>query len=238
MSAGARREKWVSISCDRGEMGGFLALPASRPAAALVVLQEIFGVNEAMRAKARRFADMGYLALVPDLFWRQAPRVELGYSEEDRQRGFAFMQKFDSAAGVRDIAATARWLEAATDSTGRVGVVGFCLGGKLAVAASRAYPFAAIASLYGVRLDADPVALESLEVPFQFHVGDRDAHISATSVEAVREALQGRSNAEVFVYPGAQHGFYNPVRMDVFDPTAALLAQERIGRMLARALGS
>ena len=219
-------------------MAGFLALPVTTPAPGVVVLQEIFGVNEAMRDKARRFADVGYVTLVPDLFWRQDPRVELGYGESDRQRGFALMQGFDFAAGVKDIVAAARWLEDFADSTGSIGVAGFCLGGKLAVAASRAYRFGAIASLYGVRLDDDLDALRAIEVPFQFHVGDRDAHIPKTSVDAVRAALLCMPNAEVLVYSGAQHGFYNAARSDVFDAAAAGHAQERLVRMFKTVLAT
>ena len=222
---------WVEVPVDGGTMGGFLARGGK---CGIVMLQEIFGVNEAMQEKARKFAEDGFTVLVPDLFWRLQPRVSLGYSEEDRKQGFGYMQKFDFAAGIRDIAAAARWLEGETK--GKVGVIGFCLGGRLAVAATAAYPFAAVASFYGVKLEADPERLQAVQVPMQVHVGDKDAHVPMEAVQKIRELVKEKPNAEVFVYPGAQHGFFNAVRADVFSPEAAKQGRRRAVSMFENAL--
>lgn len=224
---------WVDIAVEGGRMPGYLAKPKKK-GPGLVMLQEIFGVNEAMQQKARTFAEDGFTVLVPDLFWRQKPRVSLGYTEEDRKSGFGYMQKFDFAAGVRDIAAAARWLEGETG--GKVGVIGFCLGGKLAVASTAAYPFAAVASFYGVKLEADPERLAAVQVPMQIHVGDQDAHVPMSAVETIRSIVDGKPNAEVFVYPGAQHGFFNAARAEVFSPAAAKQARGRAVSMFESAL--
>jgi carboxymethylenebutenolidase len=229
-------ERWAAIPVEDGEMAAFHVAPEGRRVPGLVMLQEIFGVNPAMQEQARRFAALGYAVLVPDLFWRQQPRVSLGYGADDRKRGFELMQDFDPARGAADIAASARWLAAQPGRAGGLGVIGICLGGRLAVVAQAAHRFDAVVSLYGVRLDADPDALRGLDVPFQFHVGDRDAHVPAESVDAVRAALDGRSDAQVFVYPGAQHGFYNPLRAEVFAPEAATLAERRIAGLFSAAL--
>jgi carboxymethylenebutenolidase len=226
-------DSWVDIPVEGGRMAAFLARPA-KPGPGLVMLQEIFGVNEAMQGKARAFAEQGFTVLVPDLFWRLKPRVSLGYTEEDRKAGFGYMQKFDFVAGVRDIAAAARWLE--KEVTAKVGVVGFCLGGKLAVAATAAYPFAAVASFYGVKLEADPERLAAIQVPLQVHVGDRDAHVPMEAVESIKKILQGKPHAQVFVYPGAQHGFFNPARPEVYSAAAAKQAAKRATDMLQKAL--
>lgn len=236
MSAAMLAERWAAIPVEGGEMSGFHVAPEGRAVPGLVMLQEIFGVNPAMQEKARRFALLGYAVLVPDLFWRQQPRVSLGYGADDRKRGFELMQGFDLAHGAADVAASARWLAAQPGSAGRLGVIGFCLGGRLAVTAQQEHRFDAIASLYGVRIDADPDGLRRLDVPFQFHVGDRDAHVSAESVDAVRKAVDGTPNAQVFVYPGAQHGFFNPLRADVFAPEAATLAERRIAELFSATL--
>ena len=236
MSARMVDERWTAIPVEGGEMPAFHVTPQGRTAPGLVVLQEIFGVNPAMEEKARRFASLGYAVLVPDLFWRQQPRVSLGYGDDDRKRGFALMQGFDFARGTADIAAAARWLGAQSSAAGRLGVIGFCLGGKLAVVAQQAHRFDAVASLYGVRLDADPDILRRIDVPFQFHVGDRDAHIPHESIDAVRRALAGKPNAEVFVYSGAQHGFFNAARTEVFAAEAAALAERRVAEMFSAAL--
>jgi carboxymethylenebutenolidase len=222
---------WVDLSVEGGTMGGFLARGGKQ---GLVMLQEIFGVNQAMQDKARQFAADGFTVLVPDLFWRLQPRVSLGYSEEDRKQGFGYLQKFDFAGGVRDIAAAARWLE--KEMKGKVGVIGFCLGGKLAVAATAAYPFAAVASFYGVKLEADPERLQAVQVPLQVHVGDKDAHVPMEAVQKIRELVKDKPNAEVFVYPGAQHGFFNAARAEVYSPEAAKQGRRRAVSMFENAL--
>ena len=224
---------WVDIPVEGGRMAGYLARPA-KPGPGLVMLQEIFGVNDAMQQKARTFAEAGFTVLVPDLFWRLKPRVSLGYTEEDRKAGFGYMQKFDFASGVRDIAAAARWLE--KETSGKIGVIGFCLGGKLAVAATAAYPFAALASFYGVKLEADPERLRAVQVPLQIHVGDKDAHVPMDAVEAVKSIVKDKPAAEVFVYPGAQHGFFNAARAEVFSAAAAKEARARAVSMFESAL--
>jgi carboxymethylenebutenolidase len=221
----------VDVPVQGGAMAAFLV---GEGKAGIVMLQEIFGVNAAMQDKARRFAGLGFTILVPDLFWRLQPRVELGYTEEDRKKGFELLNRFDFKAGIADIAAAARWLERKHAS---VGVVGFCLGGKLAVAATAAYPFKAVASLYGVKLEADKERLRAIEAPLQIHVGDKDAHVPMEAVAQIRETVKDKPNAEVFVYPGAGHGFFNAARPEAYSPEAAALAQKRVAEMFGRALG-
>ncbi|HVL34947.1 MAG TPA: dienelactone hydrolase family protein [Burkholderiales bacterium] len=222
--------EWIDVAVSGGTMAAYRV---GTGAAGLVMLQEIFGVNAAMQEKARRFAAHGYTVLVPDVFWRLEPRVALGYSGADREKAFAFFGRFDLAAGVQDIAAAARHLER---SHPKLGVIGFCLGGRLAVASTAAYPFRCVASLYGVKLEADPERLRAIDVPLQVHVGDRDSHVPQESIQAIRAALQGRANAEVFVYEGAQHGFFNAARPEVHAPQAARQAEERILALFRRAL--
>ncbi|MGH8700226.1 MAG: dienelactone hydrolase family protein [Burkholderiales bacterium] len=229
------KETWAEVAVDGGSMAAFLARPGE-PGPGLVMLQEIFGVNPAMQDKARTFAAAGYTVVVPDLFWRMTPRISLGYDDADRKTAFGYMQKFDFASGIRDIGATARWLEASGMAKGKVGVIGFCLGGKLAVAATAAYPFGAVASLYGVQLEADPGRLEAIQVPLQVHVGDQDAHVPKEAVESIKGILHGKPNARVFVYPGAQHGFFNAARPAAFSPASAKHALQRLTEMFDGAL--
>lgn len=224
-------ESWVDVPVQGGGMAAFLV---GEGKAGIVMLKEIFGVNAAMQDKARRFAGLGFTILVPDLFWRLQPRVELGYTDEDRKKGFDLFNRFDFKTGIADIAAAARWLERKHAS---VGVIGFCLGGKLAVAATAAYPFKAVASLYGVKLEADKERLRAIEAPLQIHVGDKDAHVPMEAVAQIRETVKDKPNAEVLVYAGAGHGFFNAARREVYSPEAAALAQKRVAEMFGRALG-
>jgi carboxymethylenebutenolidase len=215
-------------------MGAFLVEPAAPARSGIVLLQEIFGVNEAMRDKARAFAAEGYSVLAPDLFWRLEPRVDLGYGEDDRKRGFGFMQKFDQVAGARDIRVATAWLRASLAGKS-VTLVGFCLGGRMAVLAGANNPdVTAVVSFYGVRLDLCPDELRAIAAPFQFHVGDRDAHVPASHVAAVQETLADKTNTDVFVYAGAQHGFYNRLRQDVFNAEASEQARARVLALLQK----
>jgi carboxymethylenebutenolidase len=216
------------------EIDAFVAEP-SRPArGSVVMLQEIFGVNEAMRDKARDFASEGFAVIVPDLFWRLKRRVDLGYGEDERKEGFALMQKFDQAAGAADIRDVISWLRRRDDR--KVGLVGFCLGGRMAVLAAAGNPdVSAVASFYGVRLDLCPDQIKALTVPFQFHVGESDAHVPAEHVRAVSTIAADLASAEIFVYPDAQHGFYNRQRTDVYNAEAAALARSRAMALLTRA---
>jgi carboxymethylenebutenolidase len=232
--ASSIRESWVSVPTAGGEMGVFLAKPASPARGGIVLLQEIFGVNAAMRDKARAFAAEGYSVLAPDLFWRLAPRIDLGYGEDDRKRGFGFMQKFDQAAGASDIRVAAAWLRGSLAGK-PVALVGFCLGGRMAVLAGANNPdVAAVVSFYGVRLDLCPDALRAITAPFQFHVGDQDAHVPASHVAVVQETLADKTNTDLFVYAGAQHGFYNRLRRDVFNAEASEQARIRVLALLQK----
>jgi carboxymethylenebutenolidase len=185
--------RWESVAGSTTSMDVFVASSATPTGSGIVMLQEIFGVNEAMRLKAIDFAEAGFTVVVPDLFWRQVPRVDLSYTEADRAAGFGLMQQFDFEAGVSDVLAAADWLRG-QPSIANVAVVGFCLGGKLAVMA-----------------------------------GASDAFDAVAQIEAT---LRDRHNAQVFTYPGAQHGFFNPARADVYDAAAASSARDRTIAML------
>ena len=154
-----------------------------------------------MRGKACEFASAGFAVIVPDLFWRLKRRVDLGYGEVERKEGFALMQKFDQAAGTADIRDIIAGLRHRAGH--KVGLVGFCLGGRMAALAAAGNPdVSAVASFYGVRLDLCSDHLRALTAPFQFHVGDRDAHVPAEHVSAVATIVAGKPSAEVFIYPG------------------------------------
>jgi carboxymethylenebutenolidase len=229
------RTEWVTIERDGGEMDTFIAHPAEPVGLGVVMLQEIFGVNDAMRRKAILFAQAGFTVAIPDLFWRLEKRVDLQYSEEERKKGFGLLQRFDFKAGVGDVLSASDHLRTEPDVKGKTALVGFCIGGKLAVVAGARQSFAAIVSFYGVKLDENLAEIDAIEAPLQVHVGNKDAHIPAETVEKLSAHLSGRANASVFVYPEAQHGFFNQVREDVYDSEAANLAKGRAFDILRKA---
>jgi carboxymethylenebutenolidase len=228
---------WLHVrrNDDDEAMRGYFVHPASAPAPGIVLLQEIFGVNEAMRQKARSLASHGFSVVVPDLFWRIEPGIDLGYSDEDRKQGFGLSQKLDESRGVDDVVAVADWLRTNERCTGEVAYVGFCLGGRIAALAGAKDPRTrAVVSFYGVKLDTITDELKRIQAPFQFHVGESDAHIPHSAVETVQAALKGHPNAEIFTYPGAQHGFFNPLRTEVYDEKSAMKARERMLSILKK----
>ena len=153
-----------------GEFAAYLAQPASGAGTGLVIAQEIFGVNANLRQIADHYAEAGYIVLVPDLFWRQQPGVQLGYTPEDWQRAFQFFKGFDQDLGVDDLQATIDVLRARPGCTGEVGVMGFCLGGKLAyLSACRTDADVAIA-YYGVGIEDALDEPENLDSRLVVHI--------------------------------------------------------------------
>lgn len=199
-------------------LGAYRAEPEGKPRGAVVVIQEIFGVNEHIRAVADGYAREGYTAIAPQIFDRVERDVELGYDEAGMQRGIELaFQKLDHELTLKDLQAAVE----AVSPQGRVGVVGYCFGGLLAWrAACELTGVAAAVSYYGggVAREAD----RQPRCPVMMHFGERDAHIPLEDVEAIRKA---QPDAEVFVYP-ADHGFNCDAR-DSFDADSAALAKER-----------
>jgi len=223
---------WIDIG---GGMSGYLAVPASGSGPGIVLLQEIFGVNAHMRDVADLYAEEGYTVLAPDLFHAMEQRVELGYDGADLEKAFGFYQRFDMDAAVRDMIATVSALRARPECTGKIGAIGFCLGGKLAwLAAARAGVDAAV-SYYGVGIEASLDELASIHCPVTLHFGELDKFVPESARAAIAAAVKGR-DVQIFVYPGADHGFNCPER-HAFDKAASLMAHSRSLTTVRNAMG-
>lgn len=226
----------VIIPVSDGHMSAYLALPELGQGPGIVLLQEIFGVNAAMREKANKLAAQGYVVMVPDLFWRQTPNVQLGYNDAGRAEGFKLLQGFDFAKGIEDIKAAFHTLKNRPECRDTPAFVGFCIGGKLAVMAAAAEPSAsAVVSFYGVALENNLDQLRALQMPAQLHFGDRDAHIPLEKIETISSGVAGHGNIQVYLYKDGQHGFFNHRRADVFDENASTLALRRAMEILPAA---
>jgi carboxymethylenebutenolidase len=205
-------------AADGFELGAYRADPSGTPKGAVVVLQEIFGVNGHIRRVADGYAAAGYVAIAPKLFDRISPDLELGYTADDMQRGIALKAESKTEAALQDIAAA----RAAVAAAGKQGVVGFCWGGYLSwLSATRLPGFAASVVYYGGGIGS--VAAETPRCPVLLHFGERDKHIPPADIDAVREANPDRT--EIHVYP-ADHGF-NCDERGAFDAESARIARER-----------
>ncbi len=208
----------------------FVAVPDPTPAPAVVLLQEVFGVNDNMRELARRLAESGFLTVVPDMFWRLRPGFESG-DESGLSEGMELAARLDLDLAVVDMTATLAHVLARPECSGRVGAVGFCLGGTLS------YLFAASARVGGRGLDSavsyygsgvhDHLDLvRSVECPMLFHYGDHDPYISGAQIAAVEAAVANRPDIAVYRYD-AGHAFSNFDAPSFHDPDAADLAWGR-----------
>jgi carboxymethylenebutenolidase len=212
---------------DNFQLGGYRADPASAPKAAVVVIQEIFGVNHHIRAICDRFAGNGYVAVAPAIFDRIEPNFQSGYAPEEVAVARKFVANPDWAAMLRDSQAA---IDAVKD-VGPVGIIGFCLGGSVAyAAATKLSGLSAAIGYYGsaiVRFAGDMP-----KVPTQLHFGAKDAGIPLSDIDTIRTQ---RPDVEIHVYPGAQHGFNCDERAS-YDPASAGTAKQRSLDFFARHL--
>jgi carboxymethylenebutenolidase len=210
--------QWIDIAPG---FAGYLALPPAGHGPGLVLFQEIFGVNAHIRAVAEQYALSGFVVLAPDVFWRQAPRVELGYGGDDFQRALGLMQGYAQPDALADIAASVATLRARPEVRGRVGAFGYCMGGRLAYLAAATTDIAAAVPFYGGGIHGQLDRAAAIGCPVQFHYAEHDDHIPLSAVDSVRQAMAGKP-AEVHVYPGAHHGFNCWERGSYHAPSAAL----------------
>jgi len=211
---------------DGHEFQAWLAAPPGRPRGALLVIQEIFGVNSHIRAVTDRFAAEGYTAIAPSLFDRVRRGIELGYTPADMQEGSGYVKQLDPEATRRDLAAAL----AVVKHSGRAGAVGYCWGGSLAYLAAAQLPLACAVVYYGrvvSYLDQKP------RCPVMYHYGTEDKSIPLADVERIRAAYP---QAPVYTYEGAGHGFSCDQRAS-YDPQAAALARTRTLEFFARYVG-
>ena len=234
---GATRRIRIEASDGSDSFNGYLAVPRSGSGPGLVIAQEIFGVNHTMREVADYYAEEGYVALVPDLFWRQQPDVELGYSEADWQRAFGFYQGFDEAKGMQDMQCAIDALRALPEvSGGKVGVLGFCLGGKLAYLAACRTDADVSVGYYGVGIEAALDEADNIRRPLTLHIAERDKFCPPEARERIVQALQGRPGVALHVYPGVDHAFAR-TGGEHFHKPSALMAHERSIAALKAAIG-
>ena len=227
--------QWMTIATTGGgSCRGYLSLPRQGSGPGLVLCHEIFGVTAGIRELADLYAEEGYAVLAPDLFWRLQPGLELG--EADMQRAMGYAQRFDPQLGVQDIAAAVAALRGQAACRGRIGLLGHCLGGRLALLAAASGAVDCAISYYGVGIDAVLEQVEEAKVPIVMHFAGNDRLIEPATVEKIRTRLAGRQEVETYVYPGVDHAFASPGRPS-FDKQASDMAHTRSLALLRRVMG-
>jgi len=215
-----------------GNFQAYCAEPAGDAKAAIVVVQEIFGVNQGIKRRCERWAELGYLALAPDLFWRIQPGVDLDPDvPEQFHQALGLMGKFDQDKGVADIEATIRAARARV-ATGKVGVVGYCLGGRLAFMTAARTDADACVAYYGVGIDGLLGEKHAISRPVLLHVAEEDHFVDKAAQARMHDGLDDHPKVTIASYPGVDHGFATEMGKRRSED-AAQLADQHTGDFFA-----
>ncbi len=220
-----------------GSFTAFVTEPKATPAGVVVLIQEIFGVNQAMRDTAAWVADMGFIAVSPDLFWRIEPGIDLtDKSDAEWKRAFELFQAFDQVKGIEDLKATVAAARSMPGSNGKVGTMGYCLGGRLAFMMAEQSDADVNISYYGVGLDGLLDDLSKVSKPLLVHIADKDEFFPAEGRAKVVAATKGSKIVASYVYPNADHAFARVGGIH-WDGRSAAIANGRSAEALVAALG-
>jgi carboxymethylenebutenolidase len=221
-----------------GSFSAYLAAPSTQPRAGIVLIQEVLGVNKNMRQTADDYAKAGYLVLVPDLYWRLEPDVQLDPEDEKQwAKAFELLGAFDVDSGVEDLKATLSFLRQYPSSTGKVGSVGFCLGGKLAYFMATRTDADANVSYYGVEIDKNLAEATKIQKPLILHMSGNDEYVSPSAQATIQQGLKDNPLVTIYRYEGVNHGF-SRVGSSAYRKEAAELAGDRTLAFLKQHLGS
>lgn len=191
-----------------GEMGAYVAYPDTTPAGSVIAIMEIWGVNDTMRHHAKEYAEAGYICLVPDLFWRQEAGVELSdRNPADVEKAFDLYYGFDYDLGVEDMEDVEAYLKSLPESNGKVGAVGYCLGGKLCYMMCCRTEIDCAVAYYGTYIEHNIREVGNLHRPFMLHMAMKDRWVQAEVNELLLRKLSPNPLVEIHQYPGADHAF-------------------------------
>jgi carboxymethylenebutenolidase len=226
----------ISVKGQDGSFTAYISRPEELPAPAIIVLQELFGVNADIREKCDELAEKGFIAIAPDLFWRQEPGVDLSVrSDADWQHGLHLYQAYDRDAGVKDIKATVDTAAEMPECTGKIAVLGYCLGALMTfLTAVRCRVDAAVA-YHGGDTEKYLGEVDGLHAPLLMHLGEEDEFISKPAQAQIKAALAEKPIATVYSYPGQCHAFTR-LNGAHYNAAAAALANGRTSEFLNQQL--
>jgi carboxymethylenebutenolidase len=222
-----------------GDMATYVATPSGLPKAAIIVIQEIFGVNPGIKQKCESWANAGYFAVAPDLFWRIRPGIELDPDvPEQLQEAFGYFQQYDPNDGVADIDRVTKALRAGVygQPIQKIGCVGYCLGGRLAYMAACRTDVSASVGYYGVMIDQMLSESPAIKNPLLLHIPTADHFVGPEAQAAIHAGLDGHAKVTLYDYPGLDHGFAAEMG-DRRDEAGAQLADSRTAAFFAEHLG-
>jgi carboxymethylenebutenolidase len=229
--------KDITLEGKDGRFGAYLASPAAARGPGIVVIQEIFGVNQVVRDICDYHAAHGRFALAPDLFWRLEPGVQLtDKTEEHWQRAFALMQAFDVDKGMADIQAAMTHLRSVPGCSGKVGAVGYCLGGRLAYLSATRTDSDASVGYYGVYIQNHLDEARNIKKPLMLHIAAKDQFVPPEAQKQIVDALKGHPMVTLHVYPEMDHAFARPGGQH-YDKACADLANTRTETFFRQHLG-
>lgn len=217
----------ITIQGRDGSFKAYIARPSVLPAPAVVVLQEVFGVNADIRAHCDEIAGQGFVAVAPDLYWRQEPGIELDAgSDADWEHAVRLYQEYDRDTGAKDVRDAAAVVAHLPDCTGKVGLLGYCFGGLMVFLTAARYGTDAGVAFHGGETEKYLDEVGGLDAPLLMHLAEEDEFISKTAQAEIKEALAKKPKATVYSYPGQFHAFsrHNGAH---YNAAAAKLANDR-----------
>lgn len=231
---------WIDISAhDGGSFGAYVSTPPKAAASGpgIVLIQEIWGVNQHIRDVADQYAMDGFTVFAPDVFWRLQRRVDLGYNDVDNPKAFAFMNAIDRSSAALDLASTAAALRAhaGVGVGGKIASVGYCMGGALSYLCAASGSVAAAVCYYGGGIHNMLDRAPDIKVPMQMHFAANDGHISMANVESIQAAFRSRAEVLIDIYPDVDHGF-NCWGRAMYNQKAAALAHGRTLTFLSKTI--
>jgi carboxymethylenebutenolidase len=227
----------LSIKTPDGAFSAYVARPVAAKAPAIVVIQEIFGVNAVMRQIADDLAAQGYIAICPDLFWRIEPGIDItDQSAAEWAKAFELYTAFNVDQGIADIAATITAIRNDAGCNGKVGAVGYCLGGLLSYLTAARTDIDAAVSYYGVGIDGKLDEAAKITAPLLLHIAEKDQFVPAPAQAAMAKVLVNGPRLALHTYAGCDHAFARPGG-EHYDAAAAKLANDRTAAFFTKTLG-